>query len=528
MPSSPDPDRLQRGVFAFLADPAAHGLSEPVRRVDTHGAAVFLAGPDVYKVKRAVRYPYLDFSTIEKRRAACEAEIEINRRTAPDLYLGVVPITRDASGFHLDGPGEVAEWAVHLRRFDENATLDHLAADGRLDTPLINALAGAVARAHHAAPPRDGDAATDALREQLDSTLAELAAGAGEFFPAGPVADFGERATAAFERNEPLLRRRGAQGLARRCHGDLHLANIALIDGAPVLFDALEFDEAYATCDTLHDLAFLVMDLCERGPCGSAGRLLNRYLWLCGDPWREIAGLAALPLFLALRAAIRAKVVAAQARLDAGAATTLRARAQAYFTLAARFLQPAAPLLVAVGGLSGTGKSTLAAALAPAIGPAPGALHLRSDLERKRLMGVSETTRLGPEAYLPAVSQRVFAELHELARAGLHAGRAVIVDATHPRPEDRAAVAAIARQLDAPFVGLWLDAPLDLLKERVTQRLHDASDASDATAEVVQAQALGATSPIDWHRLDASQAAGLLADAALGRIPAGAIAQPPW
>ncbi|MCL2885525.1 MAG: AAA family ATPase [Betaproteobacteria bacterium] len=521
---SPDTNEFQQGIFAFLADPASHGLAEAVQRINTHVAVVFLAGAEVYKVKRAVRYAYLDFSTLEKRRAACAAEIEVNQHNAPDLYLGVVPITRDASGFHLNGPGEIVEWTVHLRRFDENATLDHLAANGQLDAPLIAALAEAVARAHQAAPGRDGATASAALRQQLLSTLDELGE-AGDLFPADRLDTFRRHAITAFERNAPLLLQRGQQGCVRRCHGDLYLANIALIGGAPVLFDAIEFNEAFATCDILYDLAFLVMDLCQRGPRGAAGRLLDRYLRLGGDERREIAGLAALPLFLALRAAIRAKVTAAQARLAGDGQMPLRARALSYFELAARFLQAFPPLLVAVGGLSGSGKSTLAAVLAPAIGPAPGALHLRSDVMRKHLMGVGETVRLPPDAYLPAVSERVFAELHALARIGLRAGRTVIVDATHLRPEDRAAVAGLAHESGAAFVGLWLEAPVDLLKGRVDQRLNDASD---ATAAVVEAQVPGATAPADWLRLDASQPIEQLTEAALRHMPADALVQTPW
>jgi uncharacterized protein len=447
----------QRDVFAFLQDPRTYGLSALVTRIDTHGAAVFLAGRNVYKVKRAVRFPFMDFSTLEKRHAACEAEIAVNRGNAPDLYLGVVPITRDGDVLRLVGDGQVIEWAVHLRRFDENATLDRLAAKGPLGSELIDKLAQAVVAAHRRAAPRDGPGATRALRRLLKETADELG-GDLDLFPSQPVAAFGDALIAAFDRAEPLLLRRGAQGQVRRCHGDLHLGNLVLIGEAPVLFDAIEFDEAIATSDILYDLAFLLMDLCERGLRADANRLMNRYLLLSDDVPFQIEGLAALPLFLSLRAAIRAKVIAALLRLKPWKAN-LRDEARTYFDAAVRFLAPVPPLLVAIGGLSGTGKTKLAAAIAPALGRAPGALHLRSDVERKRLFAVAETARLPGEAYRAEVSARVYARLHDLAEGALRAGQAVIVDATHQRPAERAAIAVLAARAGAPFFGPLVGGP---------------------------------------------------------------------
>ncbi|MGH6796653.1 MAG: AAA family ATPase [Methylocella sp.] len=503
----------QHDVFAFLQEPRTYGLSAPVTRIDTHGAAVFLAGRDVYKVKRAVRFPFMDFSTLEKRHAACEAEIAVNRGNAPDLYLGVVPITRGGGILRLGGDGQVIEWVVHLRRFDENATLDRLAAKGPLGPELIDKIAQAIVAAHRRAVPKDGPAATRALRCRLKETAGELG-DALDLFPSKPVAALGHALIAAFDQAEPLLLRRGARGQVRRCHGDLHLGNLVLIGEAPVLFDAIEFDEAIATSDILYDLAFLLMDLCEQSLRADANRLMNRYLLLSEDEPFQIEGLGALPLFLSLRAAIRAKVIAALLRLNPRKAN-LRDEARAYFDASVRFLAPVPPLLVAIGGLSGTGKTTLAAAIAPALGRAPGALHLRSDTERKRLFAVAETAPLPGEAYRPEVSARVYARLHRLAETALRAGQAVIVDATHHRPEERAAIAVLAERAGAPFFGLWLEAPIEILTRRVTAR-H--GDASDATAAVVAAQAKETVGPLAWRRLDASQSLEMLESAALGLV----------
>lgn len=509
-PSSVD----QADVFAFLEDPHTHGLSEPVVRVDTHGAAVFLAGPDVYKVKRAVRFPYMDFSTLEKRHTACEAEISANLANAPNLYVGVVPITRDAAGLHVGGPGTVIEWAVHLRRFDETASLDRLADKAPLGAELVGKMAHAIFMAHQRAPVRDGVAATHGLRRLLSETVDELRQ-AQDVFPGNDVSEFGSRLVAAFDRAKPLLLQRSVRGQVRRCHGDLHLGNIVLIDGEPILFDALEFNEAIATSDVLYDLAFPLMDLCKRGLRADAGQLLNGYLSLSDDMVFQIEGLAVLPLFLSLRAAIRAKVIAAQFHQSPKKAA-LRDTALAYFDAATAFLLPVAPFLTAIGGLSGTGKSSLAAALTPEIGLAPGALHLRSDIERKRISGVTPATRLSAESYNAQISAKVYANLNEFAAAGLRAGRVVILDATYLRPEDRMAAEAIATSAGVAFAGFWLDGPAELLVRRVAKRV---GDASDATPAVVAAQTKVELGTVTWHRLDANQPLLTLKHAALELMP---------
>lgn len=491
-------DDDQDEVFAFLADPATHGIGESVKRIDTHGAAVFLAGEDVYKVKRARRFPFMDFSTLEKRRQACEAEITVNRDNAPMLYRGTVPIVRADGALRLGGEGTAVEWAVHLRRFDEEQALDRLAERGAFPDAIVPDLVAAVHAAHARAPVGDGTAATEALAAHLDESLDELAA-APDVFPPAAAARLAATMRAAFAELRPLLDARGAAGAVRRCHGDLHLRNIALIEGKPVLFDAIEFDDAIATIDVLYDLAFLVMDLWQRGLRDAANRVLNRWLWGSEDEAASIAGLAALPLFLALRAVIRAKVALAADPPD-------RAGARGYFAAAGAFMTPAPARLVAVGGLSGSGKSTLAAALAPGLGGPPGAVHLRSDIERKRLFDAGETERLPESAYSAAATKEVYARLRTRAAAALRAGRTVVVDAVHQRVEEREAIADVAAAADVPFVGLWLDAPVDALVERVGARR---GDASDATAAVVHAQAERALGPLSWRRVAAG---GSLAD----------------
>jgi predicted kinase len=276
-----------------------------------------------------------------------------------------------------------------------------------------------------------------------------------------------------------------------------------------VLFDAIEFDEEIATGDVLYDLAFLVMDLWQRNLRDAANAVLNRYLWGSLDQENEVRGLGALPLFLALRAVIRAKVAIAGA---GGSEADKVSEAQDYFTAAAAFLAPDVPSLVAVGGLSGSGKSTLAARLAPRLGRAPGAVHLRSDIVRKRMFEAAETTRLPADAYTEAVTETVYEALRRGAAAALRAGHTVIVDAVHLREGERAAIAAVAAAAGAPFTGLWLDAPAATLTERVTARR---GDASDADAAVVRGQLALDPGTVDWHRLDAGAGIAALADDAL-------------
>jgi uncharacterized protein len=489
----------QSDVIAYLSSTAAHG-GAAVERIDTHSAVVFLAASRVLKLKRAVRFDYLDFSTETRRRQACEDEVRINRRTAPPIYLGVVAVTREADGsLALNGAGQPVDWLVEMARFDQENLFDRLAARDALAVSLMPQLADVVASFHERAERRTDHGGLPGMRWVVDGNAAGLAEQGVGFLDPSRCDALSAASRAALEHHAGLLERRRLEGFVRRCHGDLHLRNIVLLDGRPTLFDAVEFNDEIACTDVLYDLAFLLMDLWRRHLPAHAHRVFNTYLTRTGD----FEGLPLLPLFLSCRAAVRAKTsaTAAGVQQDTERTNELQALAREYLEMALRLLHPPQPQLVAIGGVSGSGKSSLALAIAPSIGAIPGAVVLRSDEIRKALAGVPALEHLESEAYTAAMSARVYAEMEARARVVLDAGHSVIVDAVYARPDDRARLDTLAAATQAPFVALWLDAPADVLLSRVRQRQRDASDADES---VVRRQLAAQPRPDGWHRIDAS------------------------
>ena len=499
-PSQAANDPIQDEVFSFLGASSTHGDAE-VRRCDTHAAVVFLAGDRALKVKRAVRFPFLDYSTLEKRKAACAAELDVNHRFAPALYRRIVPITREAGGeLALDGKGKPVEWAVDMVRFDENRTLDHLADRGAVDEPLLSKLAVSIAAAHADAPRADAGLWLAALEDYIGQNTAAFG-GHPDLFAAGEIDNLERRSRRTLDRLRPLLQDRGRQGLVRRGHGDLHLGNIAALDGEPIIFDAIEFSAVIASGDVLYDLAFLLMDLAERGLKAEANVVLNGY-FAAARRIEDCDALAALPFFMSMRAAIRAKVTAARMELASESQRADIGRsAGRYFQFAQRVLEPATPAIVCTGGLSGTGKSVLARSLAPLLRPLPGALIVRSDVERKALFGVAENERLPSEAYKPEVTAKVYAALNDKAKRIARAGHSVVVDAVFAKPSERAGIEAAAREANAVLHGLFLTADLETRLRRVGGRSHDASDAD---AAVAREQEEFDVSLMNWTVVDAS------------------------
>jgi len=492
----------QAAVIVFLMRPESYAdRPAEVSRIDTHGAAIFLAGHRAYKLKRAVKLAYLDFSTPEKRKAVCEREFALNRPHAPTLYRGVMPITRGRDGaLHIGGAGEPVDWLIEMARFADAQLFDRLAVAGGLDGGLIEKLAEVIERFHAAAPVFKGLGWPASLGQVVGNVVRALGTFDEPAKAGGGMQDYLTALQDTLRGHRHLLAARRDAGLVRRCHGDLHLKNIVLIDGAPCLFDALEFDEDLARIDVLYDLAFLVMDLWHRGLKAEAHTLLNHYFSreVADVEWR---GLALFPFFLSLRAAIRAMVGLDGLPFAEGAKhAALAAEIRDYAQLAEVLLSPAPPMLVAIGGLSGTGKSTVARATAPGIGAAPGAIILRSDVERKLMQGAGLTERLGAEAYAPEARNAVYSRLLHKSEAILRTGHCVILDAVFREPHQRERPKALAERLGIPFLAIWLEAPQGQMLDRVAARR---GDASDADAGVVLRQLESTVPPSDWHKVDA-------------------------
>lgn len=509
------PNESSSQVVDFLTQSLAKG-QQSVETIRTHISEVFLGGGRALKLKRAVRFPYLDFSSPERRLAMCQAEFDLNRRTAPSLYVGVHRVTREPDGsLAFDGQGPLVDAVVEMHRFPEESLFDDMARTGRLTSDLIADLAHRIADFHAKAEVslrHGGAAAMAALIDMNDKALR-----ASPLAKDSEVNYLADRFRRALQQHGALLDARRAAGKVRRCHGDLTLRNICLFDGVPTPFDCIEFDEALANIDVLYDLAFVLMDLWHRELRDLANLLFNRYL----DEADETDGIGLLPFLMAVRATIRAHVSATQAEETAGEERASKlSEARAYFDLAGSLLGEAQAALLAVGGLSGSGKSTVAASLAPWFGSAPGARVLSSDRIRKRLHGVSAMIRLPAAAYAPTVSKQVYATLRQEAGRVLATGHCAIVDAVFDRARERTAVEAVAHGLDRPFLGVWLQAPTATLAARIEKRLHDPSD---ATVEVLAAQAKRGCGPITWQRIDARLApetvrATLLSPPAFGDI----------
>jgi uncharacterized protein len=485
----------QSSTVAFLSRPDTYGLSEAVEIMETHISMIFLAGPRVFKLKRAVHLPYADFSTPALRLKACAAEVARNGKTAPMLYLGVRHVTRgEDGGLVFDGGGEVVDAVVEMVRFDQRCLLDQMALAGALTAQLMEDTAQMIADFHASAPAAIGAGGAENTANVLSINEAGFAT--SHLFHPDELSEFHAAFRSALQRHEALLDQRAKNGKVRLCHGDLHLRNICMFEGKPRLFDCIEFNDAIATIDVLYDLSFLLMDLWRRSLPASANRVMNRYL----DQSGEEDGFALLPFFMAVRAAVRAHVTATQIEEGSERSAELGASARSYFKLARSLLQISRPSLVAIGGFSGSGKSTIAEAAAAYIGAPPGARIIESDRVRKAMFGVPADTRLTASAYQPDVSAQVYREMLKRSQRILRNGGSVVAAAVFDRSDSRSDFENMARKVPARFSGLWLDAGVDLLKQRVASRN---SGPSDATVEVLEQQLQRGAGEIGWKKIDA-------------------------
>jgi aminoglycoside phosphotransferase family enzyme/predicted kinase len=503
-------DLLEREAYSHPVD--------EVQVVTTHISQLFLAGDFAYKLKRPVSLGFVDFSTLGRRRFFCEEELRLNRRLAPQLYLGVVAVVRRDGRLQMDGEiggdGEVVDYAVRMRRFPQQALLSDQPVDGgRLNGTLIDRLAERVAAFHGALTPAPAESPYGEPAQVLAPMLhnfeplrAALTADGESGGPALMQLERLERWTRKrFTYLGPLLERRRREGHIRECHGDMHRGNIAVLDQEPVIFDCLEFNPNLRWIDTMSEVAFLTMDLAQSGAAGLARRLLNRYLEVSGD----YAGLRLLRFYQVYRALVRGKVnairllelrgasqapaptvpepSAEQADLDQ-ALGQASAAMHHYLALARTCTGRHRPQLFVTYGLSGSGKTWLGHLLREHLP----IIQIRSDVERKRLFGVPEQRRASehpdPQLYGDEATERTYGRLLGLARELIEAGFSVLVDATFLSRRQRDPFLALAADLDCPCRILALQAPMHLLRERLRQRTLEAKDASDADIDVLSLQ----------------------------------------
>lgn len=487
----------QQAAVAFLLDPSAYGAAGLVEVIETHISRIFLTGERAYKMKLAVKLPYVDFSAPALRLAACEKEVELNSKTAPGLYLGVRRITREADGkLAFDGTGQMVDAAIEMVRFDQSKLLDRMATAGELTSALMTKVARMIVGYHRAAPTVHNGSGSSNMACVLD--INESGFATSHVFTQAQIEPFAKAFRTTLARHSGLLDRREAAGKVRRCHGDLHLRNICLFDGEPRLFDCIEFNDQIASIDVLYDLAFLLMDLWHRGFPQLANLVMNRYL----DEADDEDGFVLLPFFMAVRAAVRAHVTATQVEEGSADSDKLVAEARSYFDLARTLLQETPPRLVAIGGLSGSGKTTVAEAMAAHVGAPPGARIVESDRIRKAMHGVPAETRLPDKAYRPEVSERVYREMAWRAGLILAEGGSVVADAVFDRSADRARIEKAADDKGVAVAGFWLDADPLVLWQRVSDRK---GGPSDATIDILSRQLQRNAAQTGWRKINADR-----------------------
>jgi len=500
-------DELQAAIVSFLKNGANYPhATQEVRHVETHISHVFLTGEYAYKLKKAVKFDFLDFSTLERRKHFCFEELRLNSRFAPDLYLEVLSVNRTGDTFSIGGPGEVVDYLIKMHQFDESSLFDQLAQRGELRQQLLLEITDIIARFHTGAAREPKYWGWEYVAGAMNQNLA----GCAEFSPAvldrSNIERLRELSAAVLSNKRGLITRRQTTHV-RQLHGDLHLKNMCVYKNRAALFDGIEFNPELSNCDVWADLAFLIMDLLFRGLEEKAALVWNHYLQETDD----FEGFELLDLYVSYRAAIRARIscleIESAGSEEAGA--TLAATAESYIKLALETLKPHSRRVIAIGGLAGTGKSTLSSILSQSLS----AVHIRSDAVRKHLCGVPVALKAPPSAYTVEMNSRTYRGMLERANRVLESNHPVVLDAVYHSQRWRDEVEEFADKLGAPFVGIWCEVPLKTAQERVRLRTGDISDADESVVSLQQTYPLG---DMHWHRLDTSQHETQTAECALG------------
>ena len=491
--------------------------------IETHGATVLLGKVHALKLKKPVLFDHMDYSTLKNRKVFLDKEMQINRRTAPDLYVGVISLFRTNTGeLTFNTTNTLAEHALKMKRFADKDRLDRYSELHGIDPLLGESLCAAIVAFHKLAPSLRDCADIPDFHRVIDQNFLQLEQFCLALFKLEDVQSFRADLHAHFSALASLEKQRCDQGWVRYGHGDLHLQNICLFEGKPLLFDAIEYEDDFVIGDILYDLSFLLMDLTDKGlPC-AANRIFNQYFrqsgWLLAE--QNLECLKLLPFFMAMRAGIRVHVAANRftQATDTSAQETLKTQAVQLLAQAKGYLSACSrtPVAIAIGGYSGSGKSTVAGAVAPQIGMAPGALRIRSDEVRRQLIKWDDYAPMPQSAYTSDMSKSVYEQMIKIATTALNAGHSVVIDAVLDRGVDRQLFQKSIETCGVPFYGFWLQVDKSVMEARITGRTNDASD---ATIDVLHAQL--ARQPVidtNWTKINANGSVLEITDELLNQI----------
>ena len=500
----------QNEVLKAMSSSGFYGFKlEKVKIIQSHISFVFLVGNKAYKLKRGVKFPYLDYSTLEKRKQACEKEILVTKDGAPDLFIGVSAIVKEKNGkIKMLEPNAkpqegqtVLDYVVVMNRFLQENLFENLAAIGKLDRFEMMDLAEAVVKVHSVTESFYDRGGAEMIKGRIIENDEMLRCFAPDIFDKKDIDILLDLSLKEFDKIKNLLNRRQEEGKVKRCHGDIHFHNICMINNKPILFDAIEFNDNLSHIDVMYDLAFLLMDMEKRGLRRLASIFFNHYMAYSSD----YEGILCLPLFQSCRAGVKAHVCAtmAQMQTDKDEKNYLNQQAFEYLVLAKQLLNPKQPVLVASGGLSGSGKSRLSREIAPYIGASPGAIIFRTDVLRKRLKGKLPHERLTKEDYGEETSKKTYEELRKECAKVINAGLPALADGIFASQDERIAIEKLSEELNVKFYGFWMFANKDAQAERVATRKRNPSD---ATVKVLERQFEKDVGEVTWHKIDTSGA----------------------